>query len=312
MHIKVFNAIKDYPQGLLLSQIQEFAVIKSKQLALYYLNYLIQKEYVEKRQGLYFAKAHAGSAIPFTPPTQRPHAFRATSKLFMSHTSRAEQTLKAKGIECWPTLKGSCLEIRWRSLALRLFKNGRLETRPSLPEYPLNVPLQTIKLRACHEAGVVFEAFLSETGLRCVRDRLGRLAIEITYWENSYPKNQIAKETMPPGEKVVYAYDRETSKEAIWGDMSLNPFVELETNSAKADTEIKLMMQAINDGEIRPYEDEIRTRRELDSLKEISRNNTEGVALFKQWLAHHDAKIVADTKFMDAMTKKLNQKRLFE
>ena len=232
------------------------------------------------------ASATQGQPEPFTPK-QRPHAFRAAAKLFMSHTSRAKETLEAKGLMVKTTMKGRCLEVPWRSINLKIWKNGRLEVRPSLPEYPLNVPLEAIKLKACHEAGVIFEAFLSETGLRALRDRLGRLAIEITYWENGYPSNQIAQQTMGSGEKVVYAYHKESGKEAIWGDMSLNPFVELETNSARADKEIKLMMQAINDGEIKPYDDEIRTRQDIDKLTSLTASNVNLIAEYAKQIELH-------------------------
>jgi hypothetical protein len=269
MHIKVLTTIADYPQGLLLSQIQAFVGIKSKQLTQYYLNFLVNKKSIEKRASLYFALPHAGSAIPFTQPTQRPHAIRASAKLFRTSADRAEATLTKLNIPYKKVLRGSGMVFEWRELKLTLFKNGRLEYHPQLPEYPLNVPLQPIKAKAAHEAGVVFEALLGATGLRGLRDRTGRLAIEITYWENGYPKNEVATNTTEQGEKVVYAYDRETGKEAIWADNSLNPFTELETNKGVADKEIKMMMQGIADGELKPYEDEISTRRELAEIREI-------------------------------------------
>ena len=214
-----------------------------------YLRKLEKRGYIRRRkmgiQTYYFTinASTQGQPKPFTP-TQRPHAIRASAKLYASSASRAKESLEARGLSGKPIMKGSGLVVAWRGIILTLFKNGRLEMHPSLPEYPLNVPLEPILQKAAHEAGIWIEAFLSETGMRAIRDRLGRLAMEITYWENGYPRNEVAKQTTEPGEKKVYAYDRKTGKEAIWADNSLNPFTELETNSPRADMVIKKMMQA--------------------------------------------------------------------
>lgn len=283
-----------------------------------YLNKLVLRTLIRKRkmgiQTYYFtlnASATQGQPIPFTP-TQRPHAIRASAKLFRTSADRAEATLTKLSIPFKKVLKGSGMVFEWRELKLTLFKNGRLEYHPRLPEYPLNVPLQPIKLKAVHEAGVVFEALLGATGFRGLRDRTGRLAIEITYWENGYPKNEIATNTTEPGEKVVYAYDRLTGKEAIWADNSLNPFTELETNKAVADKEIKALMQGIADGELKPYEDEISTRHELAQIREIQLTQAHDLAKYAHnEIVHLDLlnKIRAENLKIKDM---LSQKRLFE
>ena len=290
---------------------------------------MIKKGWIRKRGHLYFlagnmfSGSHAGSAFHITLPPQasqpsqaniqRPHAIRAAAKLFKTHADRARTTLLASEFAPRITLGGSCLELSWQAKDIKLFRNGRIELRPSLPEYPLNVPLDAIKRQAAKEAGSMLEAFLAETGLKAMRDREGRLAIEITYWENGYPNNEIAQETMA-GQKIVYAYDKETGKEAIWGDMSLNPFVELETNSEVADKEIKLMMQAINDKEIQPYADEIRTRREISDIikcQQVLQQQQEATARQQasnsEVLAGYAHQIKKHLKIMKAIDRRLEQ-----
>ena len=179
---------------------------------------------------------------------------------------------------------------------------------PAVPVHEkvmVNVPLEPILQKAAHEAGIWIEAFLSETGMRAIRDRLGRLAMEITYWENGYPRNEVARQTTGPGEKKVYAYDRKTGKEAIWADNSLNPFTELETNSPRADMVIKKMMQAMNDGELDPLDDVVELRRGLAELTQIQKTDTLQIAEYARQIALH-------LKVMKKIDERLSQRRLFE
>ena len=153
------------------------------------------------------------------------------------------------------------------------------------------------------------------TGLRCIRDRLGRSRIIITYWENGYPENEIAEESLKDKDRrESYAYD--PSPEALhpWADSSLNPLAELRRITKRTDAEMKLMLQSVRNKEIRPYADEMRTRNELEGLKEIVQVVATQVSQL-QWFRHHDQLTVGLTglvKDLQKEVKKRNQRGIRE
>lgn len=97
---------------------------------------------------------------------------------------------------------------------------------------------------------------------------MGMLALEVHYYENGYPANEIAEESLKDKSRIVFAYNKE-GKVSAWADSSLGDLKELETNSDTVDTEMKAFIQAIENKELKPYEDTIQTRRELAEIRQI-------------------------------------------
>lgn len=284
------------PQGIIPSKLAEIVDL-SRQNLNRYLRKLEKKGYVRKAKlGIltYYFTINDSAAVqvaktvyPIPQKKQRPHAIQVAAKLYRTSQGRAKETLEAMWMPYKPTLRGNISLFQWKGHELRLSSSGKLIAHPKLPEMPLAIPLDKVQEGARREAGRILEDFLSGTGLRAMRSQTGELALEVTYWENGFPQNEIAEETLKDKARIVYAYDRVTGADRIWGDSSPNPFKELETNSAIAEPEIKLMMQAIEDREIRPYADEMRTRQQIDALSVHQGQMAENIASIAHNLRTH-------------------------
>jgi hypothetical protein len=175
---------------------------------------------------------------------------------------------------------------------------------------PINVPIEQIKDKAMLEAGAYIELFLTATGLRCKRDRLGMLALEVHYFENGYPGNEIAEESLKDKARIVYAYDRATNQVRAWADSSLGDLKELETNSERVDTQLKAFIQAVEDGELKPYWDEIQTRRDIGGLTGLANTILANQESQLKWFEHHDKLTTELTKLVKELREERKQRRL--
>ena len=269
--IEVLHLLSRHLEGLPLAGVQSGAFIERKEYAYSRLMKLDKKGWIGKSGQLYFLVGDiknispVGSAKPITRKTQRPHAFLVAAGLYRTSSDRAKATLEAMQI---PYKIGGLRELcfSWKGITFKAYLK-RIVTFPAMPEMPLSVPIGAIKERAAQQGAKDLEALLDATGLRCTRDPLGRLVVEVRYWENGYPENGIAEESLKDGEsRKVYSYDRVTGRPSSWADSSIDPFKELETNSEVLDGELKEFMQAIDNAEIKPYGDEIATRRHITEL----------------------------------------------
>jgi predicted transcriptional regulator len=254
-----------------------------------YLNKLLKKGLITKRkEGIitnYFiaeAGINALSNQAVQPTTsvypqalQRPHALQVNAFLFRTSWGRLEPTLTNLSLPYHKELKGNLIRFNWRGRELRA-TSQYLYTISELPPLPINVPIEQIKDKAMLEAGAYIELFLTATGLRCKRDRLGMLALEVRYYENGYVDNEIADKSLEDKTRIVYAYDKATGKVRAWADSSLGDIKELETNSDTVDNEMKAFLQAVENKEIQPYKDEIDTRKNMletkEAINQISNN----------------------------------------
>lgn len=222
----------------------------------------------------------------FKDRNQRPHAMQVNAMLFKTSWGRLEPTLEAIGIPYKKELKGNAISFNWIGIRLKATSHY-LYTFIELQEMPLNVPIEEVKAKAIQEAGLKLEAFINKSGMRCIRDSLGNLALEVHYWENGYPANEIAEESLKDKSRIVYAYDKANGQIKAWADSSLGDLKELETNSETVDTEMKAFIQAVENREIRPYDDEITTRKHIKEIYElIGLQAKESATMAKNLTAH--------------------------
>lgn len=283
-HKAIILLLKKHQQGLTVSQIAEMQKT-TRQNINDAVTRLVSKGYAERRDGFVHLTKHGEESVkgnivqstkPFTKArTQRPHAIQANARLYRSSWSRIEPSLQALGIPYKKTLKGNIISFIWKERELRATSTW-LYLHEKAPISAFQIPLANILNQAGKHAGAYIESFLKASGLRCLRDSHGSLAIAIRYWENGYPQNEIAEKSLKEKDYILYAYDRNSGTAAAWADKSINPFVELETNSERIDTEAKLWFQAIEDGELHPYEDEFEGRRHMakqdEQMLKISQN----------------------------------------
>ena len=287
-HEGLLNILKGFPQGAFPRQLLAADGRISKQQLNYYLSYLIRKGFIEKRGNLYFSKpftALVGGTKPFTQQYQRPHAIRAAIKPYPSNWPRLEATLETLGISYKRELKGNLARLSWQGREIRITSKC-IYTIQELKEAPMQIPMEAVLKKAAAEATPYFEQFLAKTGFRAHRTRLGALLVEISYWENGYPGNEIAEESLKDKTRIVYAYNAKGGQ-AAWADSSLGSLKELETNSERIDSEMKEMLGAIETGEISPYDDELRTRNDIAELTGIVKGQAENLAFFAREIRTH-------------------------
>ena len=253
---RILALLKDYPQGLALIQIQK-AIGASKQNAYRYMKKLEKKGDVRESGKLYFLVVSSKS---FTIQSQkkkpkRPHAIQVNAKLYRTSAGRLRDTLTYLNMPYKPLLKGNIAQFEHNGHKASASKTW-LYTHVELPIAPLNVSISEIQAKAIREIAPWFEAFLQKTGLRCLRDLEGNLLLTVRYWEDGYPSNEIAEQSLKDKNRIIYAIDRATGSPKAWADKSIDPF-EFETNSVRIDNEMTTMLQAIEDGELKPYENEM-------------------------------------------------------
>ena len=294
-----------------------------------YLKKLSKKGFITKRKegwlALYFTTEQGKNALslkavqapkPFTKPKlQRPHALQVNALLFRTSWDRLEPTLSALSIPYHKELKGNLIRFTWQGRELRA-TSQYLYTIVELKPMPLNVPIEEVKQKAILEAGAYLEAFLAHTGLRCKRDRLGMLALGVRYWENGYPGNEIAEESLKDKSRIVYAYDK-AGKVRAWADSSLGDLKELETNSEVVDTQMKAFIQAVENSELKPYEDAMQARRDIQGLKELAGMDRDSIhqiiqnqLAFGKDLREHVKAIKKLSKMAEEVSQALRQRRL--
>lgn len=281
--IRILAVLKDYPQGVFLWQVQRFTDIKKKQYALYYMKKLIKKGLVEKRGRLYLllssplVEGHKPITLYSKQKKQRTHAIQVNAGLHRTSADRAKATLEALAIPFEENRHLRQLNLSWKGTPLR-FTTKKLIAYPGEKEAPRAIPIDSVKKAIAARLANTIEDFLSYTGLRAWRDSSGELILEFRYWENGYPQNEIAEESLKDKSRIVYSYSRETGLPSSWADSSLDPFKELENNSKRIDDEMKVYLQAIDDGELRPYEDELKTRKAIEILRNKEKLTSENVS----------------------------------
>ena len=248
-----------------------------------------------------------GQHQPPPKPTtrdQRPHAIYVEAKPFRTSLDRAREYLEAAGI---PFEVGGTGELNFKFRAYSMvITTQHLAIYPKLKQLPFTLPMEQVLRLAVEQAGVVLEAFITHIGFRCYRDGLGRLALHPKRFENGYPGNEMAEKSKEDGQPyVIYAYDKESGKASVWGDQSLKSLAELETNSKRFDVVVKELIQSMDNGEISPYIDEIKTRRHITELYGLVRMLAKGQAEATMFFTSHNSLIQEITKDM----KELREER---
>lgn len=233
---------------------------------------------------------------------QRPHAIQVNLGLFRTSFDRLKDTLESLGITYKSYAKPKRLEFNWKGKEVRATRKW-LYTHIDAKPAPFGIPIGPLLDAATEEARPLFNDIVAKLGLHTQSDLRGMLKLEVHYWENGYPGNEIAEESLKDKKRIVYARDPVTGKVSAWADSSLGDLKELETNSARVDKQMKEFIQAVDSGELKPLMDEIRTRTDIAGLLAICAHNTESIKEFHIWLKHHDAQIVETTMLL----KKLNR-----
>ena len=280
--------IQAVPEGLTPSTIA-YGIKSSRQATNEHLRKLITKSLLYKRKAGILTYYHItdqgknclswSNVKPFIPKDkmQRVHAIQVNAGLHKTSADRARETLEALAIPFTENKRLRQLNLTWKGTPLR-FTTRKLIAYPGEKEAPRAIPIESVKQAIAGRLANTLEDFLSYTGLRAWRDPPGNLILEFRYWENGYPQNEIAEESLKDKSRIVYSYNKVTGIPSSWADSSLDPFKELENNSRRIDDEMKIYLQAIDDGELKPYEDELKTRKAIEILKNRERLTSENVS----------------------------------
>lgn len=202
------------------------------------------------------------------PRDQRFHAIQINAGLYRTSADRALDKLNECRAPFSYNKRMRQIDLVFKGMQLRI-TTRKVIAYPKEVVAPYDIPLDSIKKRATEQAGALLEDFLSSTGLRCLRDANQQLILELRYWENGYPQNEVAEASLRDKSRIIYSYNRQTGDASSWADSSLNPFKEFETNSATIDREMKDLMQSTEDGLIRPATDILETKRKVNKVEDV-------------------------------------------
>lgn len=166
---------------------------------------------------------------------------------------------------------------------------------------PLNLRGPILESRAISGVGAMLEDFLALTGFNTQRTLEGRLVLLAAYREIALEKDELAESVCKGGRYVPLAYDRRTGTCTIYADGS--KLWELETNRHKDFEPVRRWAQGIEDGVIRPYEDELRTRERLDSHERT-------IAADRELIHKYAHQIEIHLRIMKKIDQRLNQRVL--
>ena len=302
IHKAILKALSLRPEGISLKGVHEYIyfgidtppiVQNTHQM----LSLLIKKGYAIKRLHLYFLANEGASylnqinTIPKPTPSgventinesiptidqssqaniskaQRMHAITGITKLYPTSFSRIEATLS--------TLKISYKKVGI-SPAQYIFSYNGLKMRASTRKLtiwgkeinaPINLNASDLGALALKDMLRELESFLDKTNLKVQRSLDGQAVLRMKYWEIAFTDNEIARKATEKNGYIPLAFDRNSGIVVVWADNSYTP--EFETNRINDHKELRQWTQGIQDGIIKPYDDELRTRRILKDNDEI-------------------------------------------
>lgn len=205
----------------------------------------------------------------------RGHALEVQYSPYKTNYAQTEAVLSTLGIsfKTKPKLKPKQYDIEWEGLTITITTNLYRVFGPQV-EKPIQIDGDVIKDEGLKRNLEATERFLAKTHFTCKRDIKENLLYRVRYIELAFTNNPIAERVAKEGKGyITLAWDRKTGHSTIWTDHSFT--FELETDDIDVHKVMRPYMQGIKDGAINPYEDEARTRRDIEGLKEISGNLVE-------------------------------------
>ena len=234
-------------------------------------------------------------------PHQRAHRIQPRAQLFRTSYGRIEPILDALQITYRKTsVVPAQYIVEWKGIKLKLTTRKLIGYGREITA-PMEVEGRVIKAQALKEVGQAMESFLEVTNLRCKRDVDGNLILKMHFPEIAFTDNELARKVTEKGGFIPIAFNRTSGNATIWFDASFTH--EMEVNEEMPHAELRKWGQAIQDGVLRPYEDEMRTRQGMASLFRIQQANAEQLAGYAHQIKLH-------LKLMNKIDRRLSQRRL--
>lgn len=330
---RILLAINDYPEGAQQSQIAKDLVISRQNIHRYVVRLTIRK-YIRKDIlsflhltalgkevcKLFLAGGTTTTKKAFTKAQERMRgeeprfkdqkhttrqAYEVQYNMFPTYYVQVEAILSNMNISYKKSgnRKTPMYDFKWRGLSLRITTKKIIAWNPE--EELKDVPLAMqgdILLDLAYRANIrAVSDFLAESHIRCQESLEHHLLARVRYYELATVNDEIAKRARAEGGYIIFAYDRETGSPAIWADGTPAPN-SLETSKRKNNKMWSTYLQAMQDDVVNPYEDEIRTRRDIEGMKDI---------LFEQnkFFVKHNAMIEEMTDLIKEMRALMRDKR---
>jgi hypothetical protein len=356
--IKTLSILAEHPEGLSLRSIYEQTDAisgKSYVNTAVRMRKLITKKYAIKRIHLYFITQEGIEAIkrfkqptesatlgsrkdlhltkPTPPqppkeapkhlalPAQRMHSIKLTARLYRTSYDRWEAIAQTLGIGYTVVRNVSPKQymVEWNGMKIKLTRHKLIAFAKEITA-PMEIRASELESKAIRDNMQQIEGFLDKTNLRCQRDLNGALIIRIKPWEIAFTKNELARRLTQKGGFIALAFNRQTGKATLWADRSFT--TELEAGEEDMHEKMRLWGQAIQDGIIRPYEDELATRRQLrqaattinalaqaqQALTASQLTQSEHLNYYASQIEAHARAIVKLNKVLDKLDRVLDRK----
>ena len=211
--------------------------------------------------------AMGGSYPQQAIPTLRLHALQVTYPLFRTAYSSIEPILSAKG---YIFKKSGNPQIPMYEIQLSKDISLKITTKHIIAygtqlEMPISTPTDILESIAVKANTQAVNAFLKNTGLRVQRRLDGSAIARIKYKEIAQTDSDMAHKVSEGRGYVILAIDRNTGIPIAWTDHS--DTWEFESSRDLIVEESRKWVQAIEDGEIHPYADNINTKLAFKEMK---------------------------------------------
>lgn len=246
-------------------------------------------------------QAHLNKPSP-AYPHQRMHSIKLTARLYRTSYDRWEQIADTIGMEyrVVRNVRPKQYQIEWQGLKIKLTKRKLIANAKEIVA-PIEVRASDLESKALRDNLQKIEAFLDRTNLRCQRNLDGSLIARIKPWEIAFTSNEVARRLTQKGGFIAIAFNRETGKATLWADRSFT--AELEAGEEAMHEQMRQWGQGIQDGIIKPYEDEMATRQQFQQIADILKAQA-------GFFVKHNDLIDRTTKLIEDLRKELRQKRL--
>ncbi len=240
------------------------------------------------------------------------HAFQVHYLMYATSYSRVEGTLTSLDIPFKVTGNKAhpFYNLAWHSIKLQIGSKQIVACGPKRSA-PINVEGKVLLEGALKSNIEAVSDFLAKTHIRCQETVDGRLCVKVKYYELALTNNDLAKKVTENGGFIPLAYDRATGKASIWADHTPNP-ASLETNKLKNHEVLRPWAQGIEDGVIKPYEDEMRHRQEINEIlslmhqqADLGLKNEEKLNYYADNVAAHSEAIEKLNRVLEKLDKKL-------
>jgi hypothetical protein len=283
---------------------------------------------------------HLTKPAPLKPPqeapspqalqAQRMHSIKLIARLYRTSYDRWEAIAQTLRIEYTVVRNVSPKQymVEWNGVKIKLTRHKLIAFAKEITA-PIEIRASELESKAIRDNMQQIEGFLDKTNLRCQRDLNGALIIRIKPWEIAFTKNELARRLTQKGGFIALAFNRHTGKATLWADRSFT--TELEAGEEDMHEKMREWGQAIQDGIIKPYEDELATRRQLQqvatAINALAQSQADFAAettklgsaalttqnqlnYYSKQIEAHARAIVKLNKVLDKLDKVLSQRKL--